>query len=95
LSVNAWRIIFTLIGSIPTLRKTSEKYRIAIPFSLPAFAIAAAMAGIWGAAGFASALLRCVVYSAGLISLLYLLKIIRREDIRWIIGFIKQERAGS
>ena len=84
-----------LLNFLLSLGRLLKITGIAIPFSLPAFAIAAAMAGIWGAAGFASALLRCVVYSAGLISLLYLLKIIRREDIRWVIGFIKQERAGS
>ena len=55
-----------------------------VPIAVPFFTIGATVTGIWGASGFASVPLRCTVYCALLISLLYLLKIISREDLLWL-----------
>ena len=60
-----------------------------IPLHVPLLTIAAAIAALWGASGFGSPVIRCAVYLASLGSLLYLFRIVRREDGTWIKGLIR------
>lgn len=75
-----------------SLRRLLKITRERIPFYIPAFSLTAAIASVWSVSHLQSALLRIPIYLALLISLLYLLGIIRREDIRWIKGLIRSKK---
>jgi len=63
-----------------------------IPFHIPAFALSAAMAAVWAVSHLRPFLFRIPAYLALLISLLYLLRIIGKEDFLWIRGLISTKR---
>lgn len=73
-----------LINFLLSLNQLLKITKLSIPLNVPLYAIVASLAGIWGASGFTAPLLRCIVYGALVISLLYLLKIISREDFLWL-----------
>lgn len=73
-----------LINFLLSLNRLMKITKLNIPLSVPVCTIGATVAGIWGASGFSSASLRCIVYCALLLSLLHLLKIISREDLLWL-----------
>ena len=73
-----------LLNFLLSLRLLVKITKVNFPLTVPAFTIGATVAGIWGASGFTAPLLRCIVYGALVISLLYLLKIISREDFLWL-----------
>ena len=57
---------------------------------IPLFTAAAGILSCAGCAGLTSPLIRCLFYPAMLVSLLYLLGVIRREDLHWLRGLIAQ-----
>ena len=73
-----------LVNFLLSLNRLMRITKMSIPLSVPVCTIGATVAGIWGASGFASSPMRCIVYTAVLLSLLYLLKIIHKEDILWL-----------
>lgn len=81
-------LVTHLLNFILSLRRLLKITGQSIPFHIPALTFAAAAAAVWGAAGFAHPLLRSVMYVTALMSLLYLLKVIRREDLAWIKGLV-------
>ena len=80
-----------LINFILSLRRLLKITGHTIPFSIPALAVAAALAAVWGASRFASPLGQCGGYLALLGSLLCLLGVIRREDFRWVHGLLTRK----
>lgn len=84
-------LVTHLLNFILSLRRLLKITGEVIPFYLPAFAAAAAMCAIWGASHFTHPVLRSGAYVALLGSLLYLLKVISREDIAWIKGLLRKK----
>ena len=78
-----------LLNFLLSLRRLLMITGQSLPFSVPIYAAAAAMAAVWGASGFGHPLLRCAAYVAALASLLYLLKIISKEDFMWVKNILK------
>jgi len=66
------------------LRITSQK----IPFHIPAITLGAAIFALWICHYVTGAVIRSAAYVAIMLCLLFLLKILSREDIRWIKGLI-------
>ena len=73
-----------LLNFILSIRRLLKITKQVIPYSVPVTAAATVAAAVWGASTFSVPLLRCVVYLAALLSLFYLLKIIRKEDLVWV-----------
>ena len=63
---------------------------LTIPFYIPALSLSAALAAVWSAAHVKSPVFRAGAYAAVLCCLLYLLKIIGKEDLRWLKGLIQK-----
>ena len=85
LSFLATHLLNFLLSLRQLLKITDQR----IPFFVPVSAAAAALGAVWGASGFGHSLLRCVIYPAALFSLLYLLKIIGREDFVWVKNLVR------
>ena len=60
-----------------------------LPLGVPLLALGAAVTAVWCAAQFQGALLRLAVLSAALASLLFLLKVAKKEDILWLRGLLR------
>lgn len=75
-----------------SLRRLLKITGLQLPFHIPAMTAAAALASIWGASNFPSPGLRAASYCGLLSSMLYLLKVIRKEDVLWLKGLLKTER---
>ena len=63
-----------------------------VPFYIPALSLSAALISVWAAGHLPSPFLRCAAYLPLLFSSLYLLKVIRREDLLWIKGLLRGSR---
>lgn len=74
-----------------SLRRLLKISGESIPFYVPALSAAAVIGGIWGASQFSQPPVQCLVYLLLLGSLLYLTKIICREDLLWITGLIRNK----
>ena len=61
-----------------------------LPMHLPMLAFSAALAAAWGAAQSQIPAAQVVCYSVLLGALLYLLQIVKKEDLRWIKGLVKR-----
>ena len=77
-----------LLNFLLSLRRLLKITGLALPFHTPTLTLAAAIASVWGSTGFASPGLRITAYIALLGSLLYLLKVVSKEDLRWIQGLV-------
>ena len=82
-----------LVNFCLSLRRLLKITGQRIPVAIPTFTGGAAMAAIAGAEGFSNPLLRIVSYLGMLGSLLYLLKVINKEDIAWVKGLLNAHKA--
>ena len=80
-----------LLNFILSLRRLLKITGETIPFYIPALTAAAALAAIWGASMLTAPGVKCAAFVALLGSLLYLLKVISREDISWVKGLIRSK----
>jgi len=80
-----------LLNFILSLRRLLKITGETIPFYIPGFTAAAALMAVMGASTFSNPVLRSVAYIALLCSLLYLLKVVSKEDILWIKGLIHRK----
>lgn len=80
--------VLNFILSLRRLLKITEE---SIPFSLPAMACTAGILAVWGASFLPTSALRVPVYILLLGSLLCLLNILGKEDIRWLQGLIRKK----
>lgn len=78
-----------LLNFILSLRRLLKITGETLPFHVPMLAAAAALTAIWTAYRLSVPALRAAAYLALLGSLLYLLRVIRREDIAWVKGLVK------
>ena len=78
-----------LLNFILSLRRLLKITGEAIPFYVPALSTAAALTAAWGAAQIRGAAGQSIAYLAVLGSLLYLFRVIGREDLRWVKGLVK------
>ena len=72
-----------------SLQRLLKITQIQLPFYVPALTISAAIGALWGTSGFTSPILRITSYCSLLFSLLYLMKVIRKEDVLWLKGLLK------
>ena len=84
--------LLNFILSIRRLLKITGEH---IPFFIPAFSISAALVCVWMASHLGDPLLRSLSYLPLLMSSLYLLRVISREDLRWLKGLLKGRPAGT
>ena len=79
-----------LVNFLLSLRRLLMITEERIPFYIPALSAAAAMAAVLGASQLDSPVLRIGCYLALLGSLLYLFRVISREDFQWLRGVVKR-----
>lgn len=84
-------LVTHMINFILSLRRLLKITGERIPFHVPATTIAAGITAVWVAEHLTTPLMRSAAFTAILICLLFLLKILRKEDIRWIKGLIYQK----
>ena len=85
-------LITHLVNFILSLRRLLKITRETIPFYIPALTASAAAAALWAACGIRGAAGQALAYSALLVSLLYLFRIIGKEDFRWLKGLWKAKK---
>lgn len=81
--------VINFILSIRRLLKISE---IQISWYLPMLTLAAGIAAAWGASFVTQGLLRCTAYILILFCLLFLGRVLNKEDILWIKGLLYKKR---
>ena len=80
-----------LLNFLLSLRRLLHITKQRLPFHVPVLTISCAFVSIWCSAHLSSPVFRGSAYLALLGSLLYLLKVIRREDIAWITGLMRKK----
>ena len=80
-----------LLNFTLSLRRLLKITGEAIPFHIPALAVSAAAAAIWTVSHLSVPTLQAILYPTLLGSLLCLLGIISREDIRWLKGLLRKK----
>ena len=80
--------IINFILSLHLLLKISIR---TIPFYIPALALASAAFAVQAASLVTSVPFRCISFLAILVSLLFLFRILTKEDVRWIRGLIRKK----
>lgn len=80
-----------LLNFALSLRRLLKITAESIPFHIPAFGAAAAMAAAAGAGTFSSPVLQILGYLGLLWSLLCLFGVTGKEDIRWILGLVHKK----
>ncbi len=84
-------LVTHLVNFLLSLRRLLNITKARIPFHVPAFSFAAAIAAVWGACYVRHPAGQCGAFLALLISLLSLLQVIGREDLRWVWGLITRK----
>ena len=79
-----------LLNFILSLRRLLKITELSLPFHIPALTIAASAASIWIVSHLSQPGLQAAVYPIVLGCALYLMKVVRREDIAWLKGLIKK-----
>lgn len=88
-------LVTHLLNFVLSLRRLLKITHEAIPFYLPAAAVSVMIASVWAASLVSSSILGCGSYLALLLGGLYLLKIIRKEDLLWIRGLIGAQKRNA
>lgn len=86
-------IVTHLLNFVLSLRRLLKITGESIPFYIPGLSFASAIAALWGASQFQQSFLQCFTFVCLLVSLLYLFRVIQREDIIWIRGLIARKSA--
>ncbi len=76
------------VNAILSLRLLLKLTGLRIPLRIPLIILGAMCLGVWGAGTLARPAWRVAAYGSGLVSLLYLLRVVRREDILWLRGLV-------
>ncbi len=85
-----------LLNFVLSLRRLLKITGEPLPFHVPALTASAAMISVWAASRLAAPLPRTAAFVALLGSLLCLLRVTGKEDIKWLMGMVKANcRAGS
>lgn len=81
-------LVTHLINFILSLRRLLKITGEIIPFHIPALTVSAALASVWAASFLSAPMPRVAAFLAILVCLLFLLKILSREDLSWIKGLV-------
>jgi len=81
-------LITHLLNFVLSLRRLLKISRETLPFYIPGLAVSASILSVWGAMQIQGTSGRCISYAALLGSLLYLFRVISREDLRWLKGLL-------
>ena len=81
-----------LVNFLLSLRRLLKITGMSLPFYIPALSFAAAMVSVLGASRIAGSAGQGIAYIALLCSLLYLCKVIKKEDIGWLIGLLNAKK---
>lgn len=84
-----------LVNFALSLRRLLKITGESIPFYIPALSCSAAIAAVWGASHISGNAGQCVAYAALLGSLLYLFRIIGKEDFQWLKGLVRCKTTGA
>ena len=82
-------LVTHLINFGLSLRRLLKISGIRLPFFVPAMGFAGTLAAVWSAVFVPRTMFRLAVYPVLLFSLLYLLGVVSREDLRWVRGLVK------
>lgn len=88
-------VVTHLINFGLSLRRLLKIAGESIPFYVPALSLAAAIAAVWGASQIAGTAGQIFSYAALLGSLLYLFRVIGREDFLWLKGLIRYKTSSA
>ena len=84
-------IVTHLVNFLLSLRRLLKISGMKLPLQLPAAGIACAAGAVWAVSHLSVPILQAVVYPVVLGCLLYLAKIVRAEDVRWIRGLVRKQ----
>jgi stage V sporulation protein B len=84
-------LVTHLLNFILSLRRLMKITHMKLPLQIPAAGAVCAVCGVWVVSHLVSPVLQAVLYSVILMCLLYLGKIIRSEDVRWIKGLVHKK----
>lgn len=73
-----------------SLRRLLKISGVRIPFYVPAMGLGAALAAVWSCCFVPQTALRIGLYPVVMFSLLYLLGVVSREDLRWVRTLVKR-----
>ena len=85
-------LVTHVINFILSIRRLLRISKIQIAWHLPMLTIAAGMAAAWVASFVSQSFFRCIAYLTILCCLLFLSKVLSKDDIQWIKGLIYQKR---
>ena len=88
-------LITHLLNFLLSLRRLLKITSVQIPFYIPVFSVAAGVLGAWGASYVQYPLARGTAYVLLFMSLLYLLKVVGKEDVDWIKRIVKKSKKGD
>ncbi len=84
-------LVTHLVNFLLSLRRLLKITGEHIPFYIPALGFSGAIAALWASSLISATYLQAAAYPALLGSLLYLMKIVGREDISWLRGLVKRK----
>ena len=84
-------LVTHLLNFLLSLRRLLKITGQRLPFHVPVLTTASALVSMWCSAHLSSPIFRASAYLAILGSLLYLLKVVSREDIAWITGLVRKK----
>lgn len=84
-------LVTHLLNFILSLRRLMKITHMKLPLPIPAAGAVCAVCGVWVASHLVNPVLQAVLYPIILGCLLYLGKIIRSEDVRWIKGLVHKK----
>ena len=84
-------LVTHLLNFILSLRRLMKITHMKLPLPIPAAGAVCAVCGVWVVSYLSRPVLQAVLYPVILMCLLYLGKIIRSEDVRWIKGLVHKK----
>ncbi len=76
------------VNAVLSLRLLLKITRMKLPLRIPLVILGAVVLVVFGAGSLGNPAARVLAYGAGLLSVLYLLRIVRREDVLWVRGLV-------
>ena len=74
-----------------SLRRLLKITELTLPSHIPLLSAAAAIGAVWGSGHLSIPSLQIITYPALLFSAMYLLRILGREDLRWVRGLVRKK----
>ncbi len=81
-------LITHAVNAFLSIRLLLKITGLRIPLRLPIVVAAAMCLGVWAAGTLQQPVMRVAAYIAGVLSILYILRVVRREDVLWLRGLV-------